>query len=88
MIFLRKIGGRCPPVPPEVFQTKRIRGALTLTPYSHLAVQAEAPMTAPEEGVPSPVLEAERSYSFGLKYRGEREGLAPRSALAAGAYHA
>ena len=91
MIFLRKMRGFYPHRPtaaPKVYMTKRIRGALTLTTYSVVAVQAEAPMTAPEEGGSSPCLEADHFPSFGQKYFGECEGLAPRHPLAAGACHA
>ncbi len=45
-------------------------------------------MAVPEEGVSSLSRGAERLSSFGRKYFGEREGLAPLSVLAAGADHA
>ena len=85
MIFLRKMRERCSHTL-EVFLTKRSKGALTLTAYSVFAGQAEAPMTAPEEGVPSFSWTAERLSSFGQKYLGGAEGggKAPNP-LAAGA---
>ena len=92
VIFLRKIGGFYPPCPPKVFLTKRKRAALTLILpfdlYERDAGQAEAPMTAPEDGDPSLQDRAGRCLSFGQKYLREREGLVPRSTLAAGAGYA
>lgn len=63
------MGGQ-PPIPPEVFQTKRIRIILTFIVHSQDAEQAEAPMTVPEDGVSLSCQMAERCFSFGLKYLG------------------
>ena len=77
-VFQTQMGGQ-PPKPPEVFSTKRIRYALTLTLYSWDAEQAEAPMAVPEESVPLSNGGTERRFSFGLNYLGgdHRSGAAP-----------
>lgn len=60
--------GASPPgpkaLPPEVFSTRRSKGFLTNLLHSDSAVQAEAPMIAPGEGVPWTRKVAERWTPF------------------------
>ena len=62
-------GGASPPgpkaLPPEVFLTRRSKDFLTILLHSESAVQAEVPMTAPGEGVPSPQKATGRSTRLG-----------------------
>jgi len=60
-VGLGAIGGAAPACgSPEVFSSKRSKVSLTFIAHACGAVQAEAPMTAPEEGVSSLIYVAER----------------------------